>query len=111
MTWMDSYARIHALTLSWVSCEDNLTDWVDEALWPLAAHADLDTMLWAMSAFVVITSRPPPAGVTPFTYRLACKIHNRGSNRDKAQSGRELSVKQLFGVTHGRPLFGGLPGG
>jgi len=74
MTWMNSYAKIHALTLSWVSCEDDLTDWVDEALWPLAAHADLGTMLWAMSAFVVITSRPPPAGVTPFTYRLAYKI-------------------------------------
>lgn len=74
MTWMDSYAKIHVLTLSWVSCEDDLTDWVDEALWPLAAHAGLDTMLWAMSAFVVITSRTSPAGVNPRVYRLACKI-------------------------------------
>ena len=57
MTWMDSYARIHALTLSWVSCDDDLTDWVDEALWPLASHADSGTLLWAMSAFVVITPR------------------------------------------------------
>lgn len=74
MIWMDSYARIHALTLCWVACDDDLTDWVDEALWPLASHADLGTMLWAMSAFVVITSTPPPTGVTPCTYRLACKI-------------------------------------
>lgn len=74
MIWMDSYARIHALTLSWVACDDDLTDWTDEALWPLVSHADLETMLWAMSAFVVITSRTPPAGVTPGTYRLACRI-------------------------------------
>lgn len=74
MTWMDSYAKIHALTLSWVVCEDDLTDWVDEALWPLAAHTGLDTMLWSMSAFVVITSRTSPAGVNPRVYRLACKI-------------------------------------
>lgn len=74
MTWMDSYARIHALTLGWVTCDDDLTDWVDEALWPLASHADLGTMLWAMSAFVVIISRSPPDGVPPCTYRLACRI-------------------------------------
>lgn len=74
MTWMDSYARIHALNLSWIACEDDLTDWVDEALWPLASHADLGTLLWAMSAFVVITSRTSPAGVNPRVYRLACRI-------------------------------------
>lgn len=74
MTWMDSYAKIHALPLSWVACDDDLTDWVDEVLWPLASHADLGTLLWAMSAFVVITSRTSPAGVNPRVYRLACKI-------------------------------------
>lgn len=35
MIWMDSYAKIHALTLGWVTCEDDLTDWTDETLWPL----------------------------------------------------------------------------
>ena len=74
MTWMDSYAKIHALTLGWVTCEDDLTDWTDETLWPLVSHTDIESMLWAMSAFVVITSTPPPAGVTPYIYRLACKI-------------------------------------
>ena len=74
MIWMDSYAKIHALTLSWVACDDDLTDWTDEALWPLVSHADLENMMWAMSAFVTITSRPPPAGVTPRTYRLTCRI-------------------------------------
>ena len=74
MTWMDSYAKIHALTLGWVTCEDDLTDWTDETLWPLVSHTDIESMLWAMSAFVVITSTPPPAGVTPRTYRLACRI-------------------------------------
>ena len=74
MTWMDSYAKIHALTLSWVACDDDLTDWTDEALWPLVSHADMETMMWAMSAFMTITSRAPPAGVTPCTYRLACKV-------------------------------------
>lgn len=74
MTWMDSYAKIHALTLSWVTCDDDLTAWTDETLWPLASHADLGTMLWAMSAFVVITSTPPPAGVNHRVYRLACRI-------------------------------------
>ena len=71
---MDSYAKIHALTLGWVTCEDDLTDWTDETLWPLVSHTDIESMLWAMSAFVVITSTPPPAGVTPYIYRLACKI-------------------------------------
>ena len=74
MTWMDSYAKIHALTLGWVTCEDDLTDWTDETLWPLVSHTDIESMLWAMSAFVVITSTPPPAGVTPYIYRLVCKI-------------------------------------
>lgn len=74
MIWMDSYARIHALTLRWVACEDDLTDWTDEALWPLVFHADIGSMLWALSAFVAITSRPPPAGVNPCVYRLACRI-------------------------------------
>lgn len=74
MTWMDSYANIHALTLSWVACNDDLTDWTDEALWPLVSHADIESMLWALSAFMTITSTPPPAGVTPYVYRLACKI-------------------------------------
>lgn len=74
MIWMDSYAKIHALTLGWVTCEDDLTDWTDETLWPLVSHTDIESMLWAMSAFVVITSTPPPAGVTPYIYRLAYKI-------------------------------------
>lgn len=74
MIWMDSYAKIHALTLGWVTCEDDLADWTDETLWPLVSHTDIESMLWAMSAFVVITSTPPPAGVTPYIYRLACKI-------------------------------------
>lgn len=74
MIWMDSYAKIHALTLGWVTCEDDLTDWTDETLWPLVSHTDIESMLWAMSAFVVITSTPPPAGVTPYVYRLVCKI-------------------------------------
>ena len=74
MIWMDSYARIHALTLRWVACDDDLTDWTDEALWPLVSHADIGSMMWAMSAFVVITSTPPPAGVNHRVYRLACRI-------------------------------------
>ena len=74
MIWMDSYAKIHALTLGWVTCEDDLTNWTDEALWPLVSHADMETMMWAMSAFMTITSRAPPDGVTPCTYRLACKV-------------------------------------
>lgn len=74
MIWMDSYAKIHALTLGWVTCEDDLTDWTDETLWPLVSHTDIESMMWAMSAFVAITSRPSPAGVNPRVYRLACRI-------------------------------------
>ena len=74
MIWMDSYAKIHALTLGWVTCDEDLTDWTDEALWPLVSHADIGSMLWALSAFVAITSRTPPAGVDPRVYRLACRI-------------------------------------
>lgn len=88
MIWMDGYARIHVLTLSWVTCEDDLTDWTDEALWPLVSHADIGSMMWAMSAFVVITSRTPPAGVTPGTYRLACRII-----RDKIEQAIEAKLR------------------
>ena len=88
MIWMDSYARIHALTLGWVTCEDDLTDWADEALWPLVSHADTETMMWAMSAFVMITSTPPPDGVTPCTYRLACRII-----RDKIEQAIEAKLR------------------
>ena len=59
MIWMDSYAKIHALTLGWVTCEDDLTDWTDETLWPLVSHTDIESMLWAMSAFVVSHPRLP----------------------------------------------------
>ena len=88
MIWMDSYAKIHALTLGWVTCEDDLTDWTDEALWPLVSHADMETMMWAMSAFVTITSTHPPAGVTPGTYRLACRII-----RDKIEQAIEAKLR------------------
>ena len=94
MIWMDSYAKIHALTLRWVACDDDLTDWTDEALWPLVSHADLETLLWAMSAFVVITSTPPPTGVTPGTYRLACRII-----RDKI----EQAIEAKLAVAEGCP--------
>ena len=88
MIWMDSYARIHALTLRWVACDDDLTDWTDEALWPLVSHADIGSMMWAMSAFVVITSTPPPAGVNPRVYRLACRII-----RDKIEQAIEAKLR------------------
>lgn len=35
MTWMDSYYRVHALTLSWVRSDDDMADWVDEVIGPL----------------------------------------------------------------------------
>ena len=94
MIWMDSYAKIHALTLDWVTYEDDLTDWTDEALWPLVSHADMETMMWAMSAFMTITSRAPPAGVTPGTYRLAYRIL-----ADKI----EQAIKTRLAVAEGCP--------
>lgn len=45
MTWMDSHYKIHTLTLHWITCDKDLTDWADEVLWPLASHADLETMM------------------------------------------------------------------
>lgn len=92
MIWMDSYAKIHALTLGWVTCEDDLTDWIDEALWSLTSHADIESMMWAMSAFVVIISRSPPDGVTPCTYRLACRII-----ADKIKQAIEARLKMAEG--------------
>ena len=94
MIWMDSYAKIHALTLSWVACDDDLTDWTDEALWPFVSHADMETMMWAMSAFMMITSTPPPDGVTPCTYWLACRII-----ADKI----EQAIKTRLAVAEGCP--------
>ena len=94
MIWMDSYARIHALTLRWVACDDDLTDWTDEALWPLVSHADIGSMLWALSAFVAITSRPPPAGVNPCVYRLARRII-----ADKIEQAIEAKLRVSEGCT------------
>lgn len=94
MIWMDSYARIHVLTLRWVACDDDLTDWTDEALWPLVSHADIGSMLWALSAFVAITSRPPPAGVNPCVYRLARRII-----ADKIEQAIEAKLRVSEGCT------------
>lgn len=73
MTWMDSYAKIHKLTLSWVSRDSDMIDWVDEAIEPLTSHSDIVSTLWAVSALNVITSRTAPSGVAPHIYRWACR--------------------------------------
>lgn len=73
MTWMDSYAKIHALTLSWVSRDKDMIDWTDAAIDPLTSTPDMAAMLWIVSAFEVITSRPAPSGVAPHIYRWACR--------------------------------------
>ena len=72
MTWMDSHYRVHALTLSWVSRDSDMIDWVDEVIEPLKEHLDLEPMLWAMSALMALTSTPSPLGVSP-CYRWACR--------------------------------------
>jgi hypothetical protein len=71
MTWMDSYAKIHALTLSWVSRDKDMIDWTDAAIDPLTSTPDMAAMLWIVSALWVITSRPAPSGVAPRIYRWA----------------------------------------
>ena len=73
MTWMDSHYRVHALTLSWVSRDSDMIDWVDEVIEPLNEHLDLGPMLWAMSALMALTSTPSPLGVSPCIYRWACR--------------------------------------
>ena len=73
MTWMDSHYRVHALTLSWVSRDSDMIDWVDEVIEPLNEHFDLGPMLWAMSAILALTSTPSPLGVSPYVYRWACR--------------------------------------
>lgn len=72
MTWMDSYYRVHALTLSWVRSDNDMADWVDEVIGPLDEHLNLGPMLWAMSALMALTSTPSPLGVSPY-YRWACR--------------------------------------
>ena len=71
MTWMDS--QVHALTLSWVSRDSDMIDWVDEVIEPLNEHFDLGPMLGAMSALMALTSTPSPLGVSPNVYRWACR--------------------------------------
>ncbi len=73
MTWMDSHYRVHVLTLSWVRSDDDMADWIDEAIEPLNEHFDLGPMLWAMSALMALTSTPSPLGVSPYVYRWACR--------------------------------------
>lgn len=73
MTWMDSHYRVHALTLSWVSRDSDMIDWVDEVIEPLKEHLDLEPMLWAMSALMALTSTPSPLGVSPYIHRWACR--------------------------------------
>ena len=72
MTWMDSYYRVHSLTLSWVRSDDDMADWVDEVIGPLDEHISLEPILWAMSALMALTSTPSPLGVSP-CYRWACR--------------------------------------
>lgn len=73
MTWMDSHYRVHVLTLSWVRSDDDMADWIDEAIEPLNEHFDPGPMLWAMSALMALTSTPSPLGVSPYVYRWACR--------------------------------------
>ena len=73
MTWMDSYYRVHVLTIGWVSRDSDMADWVDEVIWPLDEHFDLGPMLWAMSALMALTSAPSPLGVSPYIHRWACR--------------------------------------
>lgn len=73
MTWMDSHYRVHVLTLSWVRNDDDMADWIDEAIEPLNEHFDLGPMLWAMSALMALTSAPSPLGVSPYIHRWACR--------------------------------------
>ena len=85
------YIILSIILLCFMSCEKDRTgnaDWTDETLWPLVSHADIGSMMWAMSAFVVITSRTPPAGVDPRVYRLACRII-----RDKIEQAIEAKLK------------------
>lgn len=73
MTWMDSYYRIHVLSLSWVRSDDDMADWVNEIIGPLDEHLNLGPILWAMSALMALTSAPSPLGVSPYVYRWACR--------------------------------------
>lgn len=73
MTWMDSHYRVHALTLSWVSRDSDMIDWVDEVIEPLKEHLDLEPMMWAMSALMALTATPSPLGVSPYIHRWACR--------------------------------------
>lgn len=72
MTWMDSYYRIHVLSLNWVRSDDDMADWVNEIIGPLDEHFNLGPILWAMSALMALTSTPSPLGVSP-CYRWACR--------------------------------------
>ncbi|WP_130868597.1 hypothetical protein [Intestinimonas massiliensis (ex Afouda et al. 2020)] len=73
MTWMDSYYRVHALTLSWVRSDDDMADWVDEVIGPLDEHLNLGPMLWVISALMALTSASSPLGVSPCIYQWACR--------------------------------------
>lgn len=73
MTWMDSHYRVCALTLSWVSRDSDMIDWVDEVIEPLNEHFDLGPILWAMSALMALTSASSPLGVSPYIHRWACR--------------------------------------
>ena len=72
MTWMDSYYRVHVLSLNWVRSDDDMADWVNEIIGPLDEHFNLGPILWAMSALMALTSAPSPLGVSP-CYRWACR--------------------------------------
>lgn len=92
MTWMDSHYRIHALTYSWVSRDKDMIDWTDEAMEPLTSTPDMAAMLWIVSAFEVITSRPAPPGVAPHIYRWACR-----TIADKIEQAIESKLKVAEG--------------
>lgn len=72
MTWMDSYYRVHVLTLGWVSRDSDMIDWVDEVIGPLDEHISLEPMLWVVSALMALTSTSL-SGVSPYIHRWACR--------------------------------------
>lgn len=72
MTWMDSYYKIHRVVIGWMDCDDDMIEWMDDVLDPLHAGISVESIMWATSALLALTSHTVPKRITPRVYWWAC---------------------------------------
>ena len=94
MTWMDSYYKIHRVVIGWMDCDDDMIEWMDDVLDPLHAGISVESIMWATSALLALTSHPVPKCITPRVYWWACNT---------IEAAIEQAIETRLGVAAGCP--------